>query len=622
MAAQPSTMPWHTKVREVKERCPEASWKIAKELLHRYRGYSDDVERAVNEFYRPGDSMVSDVTSSRSGFSDTSPEPEPLAPSRLSQLPRILINSLKLTGPWKIETLIGAVQRGESVNTIRKSLTYYHQLDSTKLKERMNTELIGFPAIFYIVETDDLEMIRTWVKYGGDPNATCAEDHFPLLAFAILHSRSTRTLQKATSTVELLLTLGASPDVIPRAFYMTIDSTPPILGSAVDDNMEDKRLWCTSQKVRKELSSALNVTQRYRLLQASKVEVLSRRRKTVASWAQAEGVAALPHVVIGQDTAIKALMNRLIAQLALERKKPLVLMFAGPSGHGKTELARRLGELTSSELQNIDCTTFSREDELFGPRPPYYEYESGSPLNNFLAKNSGRRSIVFLDEFEKTNNEIRHTFLILFEQGEYLDRRNSDKVDCSKTIWVLATNQFDNLILKFYDTNLHEPSQIRDEKEETRLVDQLRSSLKKACIGRFGAPLSGRVSDIIPFLPFSPEEQAVVSHKAVMELEAFLRRPVVVSPNGKNSNPVGNIRLHFTNEFELCSAIAQENYSPQLGARSLLKAVTDTMFMPILDKYLEIDEEISNNQPETRFTIGVNAENEIEVWHIRDLDGM
>jgi ATP-dependent Clp protease ATP-binding subunit ClpA len=66
---------------------------------------------------------------------------------------------------------------------------------------------------------------------------------------------------------------------------------------------------------------------------------------------------------------------------------------------------------------NIDCTTFSRENELFGPRPPFSGHESGSPLNNFLARKSGSRSIVFMDEFERTNKKIHNTLLILFDQG-------------------------------------------------------------------------------------------------------------------------------------------------------------------------------------------------------------
>lgn len=107
------------------------------------------------------------------------------------------------------------------------------------------------------------------------------------------------------------------------------------------------------------------------------------------------------------------------SHLAMSREKPLVLLFAGPSGHGKTELARKFGELMSLDLLTVDCTMFTREDELFGPKPPYQGYQAGSPLNNFLARMSGRKSIVFMDEFEKTSKEVRNALLLPFENGTF-----------------------------------------------------------------------------------------------------------------------------------------------------------------------------------------------------------
>ena len=90
----------------------------------------------------------------------------------------------------------------------------------------------------------------------------------------------------------------------------------------------------------------------------------------------------------------------------------------GPSGHGKTELAKRMGELLSLELECIDCTEMKHETDLFGPKKPYIGHEQGSPLNNFLTRLTGRRCIVFLDEFEKTTREVQNALLVPFDEGK------------------------------------------------------------------------------------------------------------------------------------------------------------------------------------------------------------
>lgn len=202
--------------------------------------------------------------------------------------------------------------------------------------------------------------------------------------------------------------------------------------------------------------------------------------------------------------------------------------------------------------------------------------------------------------------------------GEYIDRRNSAKVDCLKTIWILATNKFDDYILQFYEANKHELRESQSEQKQTKLLDQLKGSLKKQCTAHFGAPLSGRISEIIPFLPFSPGEQAVISHKGLMSLEATLRRPVVISPGGQLDNLVGNVRLEIGDEIELCSTVAREAYTPQLGARSILNAITDTIYTPLVSQYLQVDEDLSDNQPETLFKVGLTADKEIDVWHVQN----
>ena len=68
----------------------------------------------------------------------------------------------------------------------------------------------------------------------------------------------------------------------------------------------------------------------------------------------------------------------------------------------------------------MDCAIYNREDELFGPRAPYAGHEKGSPLNNFLAQNAGKRCVVFLDEVEKSHENIQNALLQPFDNSRFL----------------------------------------------------------------------------------------------------------------------------------------------------------------------------------------------------------
>jgi len=176
-------------------------------------------------------------------------------------------------------------------------------------------------------------------------------------------------------------------------------------------------------------------------------------------------------------------------------------LVTGPSGHGKTELARRMGDLLTLEMECVDCTEMKHETDLFGPKKPYLGYQAGSPVNNFLARNSGKRCIVFLDEFEKTTREVQNALLIPFDEGEfpfpclcagrsdgvvlmtncpgrYLDRRNQGSVDSSQTIWIIATNAVDDIILDYCESH-GDIFDSEDQIQQTNLVNELSDKMKR-----------------------------------------------------------------------------------------------------------------------------------------------
>ncbi|KAL2018654.1 hypothetical protein VTK56DRAFT_489 [Thermocarpiscus australiensis] len=409
-------------------------------------------------------------------------------------------------------------------------------------------EVEGHPAMFFMAEAGNAEIVKIWASYGADVN--CTHRRMPLLAFAVCLCESFR--RDMPMVVKTLLSLGASVDAVPRAFYVPLHRDLPDDGPSEEeltDLQDANKAWCVPAN-RQRITRALNFSYTVRFL----------------------------------------------TYLAMPVRQPLVLLFAGPSGHGKTELAQNLGQLLSLDLQKVDCTHLRHETDLFGPWSPYRGSNKGSTVNNFLAGQNGKRCIVFLDEFEKTTDEVRRALLIPFQSGEYRDRRNLSEVDCSKAIWVLATNAFDQTILDFCKDNQYILSGENGTKESEATVKMLGRKLcktiQKRCIGVFGA---------------------AVADKYLAELGRDLAKPIDTCDDATTYRPVGNVDLQVRRGYSVCKALAAQGYVQELGARSIIGTVDREVRMPLVDAYLAAREEIREDQPAGRFGLGVDDAGEVEV---------
>ncbi|TFA98454.1 Chaperone protein ClpB [Trichoderma ghanense] len=530
-----------------------------------------------------------------------------------STLPRLPLLGKLTEDDFSPDSLASAIQHGATVHRLREYLSTY---DSALLKHDISANVMGFPLIFYAVESNDESMVRLLIEFGANASAVYEASQVPLLAFAIMCGE---TLQlDTTNMVSVLLSKGASPYAIPLDLFV-----PYLMDMKERRDQKGKRpveepaeaaeaAWC-SEATRERLVKNINLTQRYFLDKSTKLKRPSNRRRQVARIENCEGLLDIPYFLVGQGVATELLAQRLLTHLMTDTKQPLVLCFAGPSGHGKTELARQLGHLLTLDLEVVDCTTFTHEIELFGPRRPYHGYEKGSAVNNFLVQHAGRKCIVFLDEFEKTTKEIHQTLLLPFDNGEYRDRRTGDRINCSDTIWIMATNALDETILDFCEHNGAVVGE--DVDERVRLVRKLSQQLREAFLQQFGAclsllmpdqpaPVTGRISDFIPFLPFSNGEQAVITHKCLLELAHNLRQPVNLTKG--HERLIGDIRLQLRKDGSVCSILAKKHYHSRLGARSL-KTGAETVKRIVLDAYLDDDEEIEEKQDPRDAVIDVDG---------------
>lgn len=107
--------------------------------------------------------------------------------------------------------------------------------------------------------------------------------------------------------------------------------------------------------------------------------------------------------------------------------------------------------------------------------------------------------------------------------------------------------------------------------------------------------MTGRISAFVPFLPFSEPETCVGAHKYLLELISEVRHPINTTP-GPQERLLGNIRLKIRSDASVCKILTKD-YDPELGIRSLKKAVRDRLASALDFEYMATHEVISEGLP-------------------------
>ena len=129
------------------------------------------------------------------------------------------------------------------------------------------------------------------------------------------------------------------------------------------------------------------------------------------------------------------------------------------------------------------------------------------------------------------------------------------------------------------------------------------------CADQVQAPITGRISVVVPFFPFTKGEQAVVLHKSLLDLGDELRQPI----NLKEKKVVGHGDLSIQKDGQLCTSLAQKWYDIDTGARSLLRGVEQDVEVPLAERYCMSDTKVSeemNKGPLQKYTV--------QLWSVED----
>ena len=284
--------------------------------------------------------------------------------------------------------------------------------------------------------------------------------------------------------------------------------------------------------------------------------------------AQAEGLRllemapALHKAIIGQDKAIdtiaKAIRRNRIG--LKDPNKPIgTFMFLGPTGVGKTHLAKKLAEFlfdSADTLIRIDMSEYMEKftvSRLVGAPPGYVGYDEGGQLTEAVRRKP--YSIVLLDEIEKAHPDVFNLLLQVLDEGRLTDSMGR-RIDFKNTI-IIMTSNIGSRQLKDFGTGVGFST--RETEAETEAQNAvIRKALNKA----FSPEFLNRVDDIVMFEQLSKEDIFKIID---IELSGFRKR-------------LSDLGYTLTLSDAAKDFIASKGYDPQYGARPLKRAI---------QKYLE-----------------------------------
>ena len=268
--------------------------------------------------------------------------------------------------------------------------------------------------------------------------------------------------------------------------------------------------------------------------------------------------------MIGQKDAITAVSEAIIrARSGLkDENRPIgSFIFLGPTGVGKTELAKTLTESMFDDERNmvrIDMSEYMEKysvSRLIGSAPGYIGYEEGGQLTEAVRRKP--YSVVLFDEIEKAHPDIFNILLQVLDDGRLTDNQGRT-VDFKNTIIIMTSNLGSQAILDGID-------------DDGMLKESVRESVEDKLHHTFRPEFLNRIDEIILFTPLNKEEVYRIIDLQVAKLQEKLAdRNIVLQLDEKAKD-----------------TILQQSYSPQFGARPVRRFIQKNLETELARKLIE-----------------------------------
>jgi ATP-dependent Clp protease ATP-binding subunit ClpB len=268
---------------------------------------------------------------------------------------------------------------------------------------------------------------------------------------------------------------------------------------------------------------------------------------------------ALHERVVGQDEAVRAVANAIRRSRAglSDPNRPIgSFLFLGPTGVGKTELARTLAEYLFDDERAIVRVDMSEYQErhtvsrLVGAPPGYVGYEEGGQLTEAVRRRP--YSVVLLDELEKAHTDVFNILLQLLDDGRLTDGQGRT-VDFRNTIVIMTSNLGSAV---FRDEGLSA------EKQREAILDDVRATFRPEFVNR--------IDEIVVFEPLTREHiRAIVD----IQLGSLRRR-------------LEDRKIALELDDDALDLLAKEGYDPAFGARPLKRLIQRELQDPLAMKLL------------------------------------